>query len=334
MEEGLLGGVKWEIENDTLTLEPQNGDEGTMGKEPLDDLIDDVTRIKHVKTKGILHCKGEVLENMFYGFEELRTADLSAFETSKATSTCRMFANCDKLRTVNLSSFETHNMWNMEYMFFNCINLKKVNLSNFDTHNVEYMNNMFFNCCSLKSLDLSNFDTSKLKDATNMFFSCNELEKIDFSGFNPVSIENYGFGLSDCSALKEIIIPERLEKQYSLLASLYSCDIDERLFCNSNLFAELLVNIEKLAGCDFTKEKELISMVMSSNDYNEIWHWKIYSPTTPDKRLLAIIKIVQHNTDKLDKNNIKFITQILETSGTISDIQAYLNGVPLEDILA
>lgn len=118
----------------------------------------------------------------------------------------------------------------METMFSNCINLKKVNLSNFDTHNVEYMNNMFFNCCSLKSLDLSNFDTSKLKDATNMFYSCNELERIDFSKFSPVSIENYGFGLSDCSVLKEIIIPERLEKQYNLLASLYFCDVDERVF--------------------------------------------------------------------------------------------------------
>ena len=334
METGLLGTVKWKLENDTLTLEPQNGDEGIIGEEPLDDLIDGIDQIKHVKTKGILHCEGEVLENMFDGFEELRTANLSALETSKAVSTCCMFRNCTKLRTVNLSSFDTSYIYNMETMFSNCINLKKVNLSNFDTHNVEYMNNMFFNCCSLRSLDLSNFDTSKLKDATNMFYSCSELERIDFSKFSPVSIENYGFGLSDCSVLKEIIIPERLEKQYNLLASLYSCDVDERLFCNSNLFAELLVNIEELTGCDFTREKELVSMVVSSNNYNEIWHWKIHNSAAPDERLLAIIEIIKHSTGKLTKNNIKSVMQGLETSGAVSDIKAYLNGVPLEDILA
>lgn len=329
MEEGLLGTVKWKLENGTLILEPQNGNEGTFGKEPLDEFIDGVDQIKHIKTKGILHCEGEVLENMFNGFEELRTANLSAFETSKATSTCRMFANCDKLRTVNLSSFETHNMWNMEYMFFNCINLKKVNLSNFDTHNVEYTNDMFFNCCSLESLDLSNFDTSKLKDASNMFYSCGELKRIDFSKFNPVSIESYSFGVSDCLKLKEIIVPEILEKQYSILAS----GVGDWVFCRCDSFIKLLTNIEKLTGCDLAEEKDII-LATEFLDYSEIWNWKINNSVTPNEKMSAIIKIIQHNTNKLDENNIQFIMQDLEVSGVISDIQAYLNGVPLEDILA
>ena len=32
MRTGLLGGVRWKLEENTLVLEPKNGDEGTFSK--------------------------------------------------------------------------------------------------------------------------------------------------------------------------------------------------------------------------------------------------------------------------------------------------------------
>ena len=442
MRTGLLGGVRWKLEENTLVLEPKNGYEGTFTKSDkvlkLFHSTMIITRVEHIKTKGILHCKGKVLETMFAGFNKLKTADLSAFETSKAKSMRYMFYNCDSLESINLSSFDTsnvrdmrnmfqlcgfietldlsnfntHKVMNMGNMFNGCNSLKTVNLSSFDTSKVVGMKCMFNGCTSLEAIDLSNFNTRKVKDMwgmfedctslealdltnfdtrnvkdmssmfrcceklktlnianfntrktgnmgymfrkcsvlkelnlssfntgntfnmTGMFCDCNSLERIDFSQFDPICLKSYDFGLNECPSLKEIIIPEELEKHYKAIAPLYLAT-SIVFFYQNRSFVKLLTKIGKLTNSNFKEEKKLLFTV-TADDINGIGEWKAQQESKVDSRLSAIFKIIQ-NIDIANgstESKIKFLLKGLETSEALSDIKAYLNGVPLEDILA
>ena len=83
--EGTAGTIKWVFDNETLIFEPVDGKEGTCRKSLLS-AISGLSRVtEKVETKGQLHFNGKSLEGAFSGFEKLKTADLSAFETSQAT---------------------------------------------------------------------------------------------------------------------------------------------------------------------------------------------------------------------------------------------------------
>ena len=312
MEKGLLGGVKWEFSEDVLTFTPKNGNEGTFVTEnkPLHKITGNILLVRHIKTNGVLHCEGDVLKDMFCNYHKLETADLSAFETSKATS--------------------------MDGIFNDCCSLVSLNLSSFDTSNVQDMSYMFRGCKSLKTLDLSNFDTSKVQNAIRMFYKCDNLERIDFSRFTPKHIENYDLGLFACGSLKDIIISDELKERYKIISPLFSCDTEMGRFVKKKVvFVNLLTKIEKLTGCDLAKEREIFSSVTPS-DWNEIFAYKRFQGVVPDERLSNIIKIIKHdiNSQYLTNNEIQYATKNLEACGIVSDIQAYLSGVPVEDILA
>ena len=99
------------------------------------------------------------------------------------TSACK-----DELKTLDLSSFDTSQVTSMNEAFYKCTNLTSIDLTNLDTSNVTYMNSMFYNCNSLKLLDASNFNTSKVTDMSGMFYNCNLLETIDLSNFNTSNV--------------------------------------------------------------------------------------------------------------------------------------------------
>ena len=115
---------------------------------------------------------------LFYDCCNLKTLDLSNFDTSNVTNMSKMFDSCNNLTTLDLSNFNTSNVTNMDFMFRSCIYLKTLDLSNFNTSNVTIMDYMFFNCQTLTSLDLSNFDTNKVRTMRSMFASCFELTTV------------------------------------------------------------------------------------------------------------------------------------------------------------
>ena len=88
-----------------------------------------------------------------------------------------MFYYDNNLRSVNVSSFNTSNVTNMELMFYNT-KIVNLDLRNFNTSNVITMGSMFDNNYSLKTVDLSSFDTSKVENFESMFGSCNRLTTI------------------------------------------------------------------------------------------------------------------------------------------------------------
>ena len=118
------------------------------------------------------------LSQLFYGCRNLKTLDVSNFDTSKVTSMSYIFAYCSNLTTLDLSNFYTSNVTNMNSMFEGCSNFTTLDLSNFNTSKVTSMSSMFSNCGNLTTLDLSNFNTSNVTYMFYMFGNCNSLTTV------------------------------------------------------------------------------------------------------------------------------------------------------------
>ena len=74
-----------------------------------------------------------------------------------------LFYGCTNLKTLNLSNFDTSKVIIMSYMFNSCKSLTSLDLSNFNTvkiDNMRYMKEMFFNCQKLTTVKVINCDES------------------------------------------------------------------------------------------------------------------------------------------------------------------------------
>ena len=56
-----------------------------------------------------------------------------------------MFRDCSQLKSLNLSNFDTSKVKNMNYMFCNCSKLKYINLKNFKENNSPTITDIFYN---------------------------------------------------------------------------------------------------------------------------------------------------------------------------------------------
>lgn len=68
-----------------------------------------------------------------------------------------LFSGFTDMTSIDLSNLNTSQVINMSNMFYNCSSLSNLDVSNFDTKQVTDMNYMFANCTSLTTLDLTNF---------------------------------------------------------------------------------------------------------------------------------------------------------------------------------
>ena len=88
-----------------------------------------------------------------------------------------MFGRCENLKTLDLSSFDTSNVIYMDSMFEECERLEELNLSNFNTFNVMSKRRMFYNCKNLGILDISSFTTSNNTNMSNIKENNDKAEK-------------------------------------------------------------------------------------------------------------------------------------------------------------
>ena len=147
-------------------------------------------------------------ESIWKYTSNLKTIDLSGFDTSNVMDMSSMFSGCSGLTTLDLSSFNTSNVKNLSYMFRNCSGLTSLNLNSFDTSNVEKMQYMFENCSSLNSLKIENFNTSNVKDMSSMFRGCSNLQSLDVSRFNTSNVTDMNNMFADCSKLKTLAVSQ------------------------------------------------------------------------------------------------------------------------------
>ena len=150
---------------------------------------------------------------MFSGMSNLKTIDISDFDTSNVTNMSSMFNNCSNLENLNISGWNTENVQNMTSMFSGCKKLDDTDLlniqSNLNTSNVQGMSTMFAGCTSLVNIKLSNFDTKNVKDITGMFANCTSAITIDLSNFNTdelttVGNATYQSPFAGCTSLESI----------------------------------------------------------------------------------------------------------------------------------
>lgn len=136
-----------------------------------------------------------------------------------------MFEECENLKSLNLSNFDTSNTTSMFQMFRGCITLTSLDLSNFDTRNVIDMQGMFQNCKNLRSIDLVNFDILKVETMQRMFDGCMDLLSVSFN-------ENYALRknvnlsemFANCRSLTNLTLPcpEHIRKTQSLFKNCIS----------------------------------------------------------------------------------------------------------------
>lgn len=142
---------------------------------------------------GSTHLKGDEAvpvfsySSLFYQYNNVRTLDLSHWDTSNVRNMNNMFSDTSRISYLDISGFNTENvttMYEMFRYFGNYSGSEPVirGLEDLNTSNVENMKNMFI-YDDLKDLDLSKWDTSNVKTFENMFWCCLELEKVDLSGF-------------------------------------------------------------------------------------------------------------------------------------------------------
>ena len=257
---GKDGTVTWEIyKNGTMVIRPTEGEEGTMdslnGETNAAPWHERTSSVVKIETRGTIHL-GENASSLFWGFGNLKSADLRSFDTSKVTDMSCMFFCCTKLTDLNLQSFDTSNVTDMSSMFLNCGSITSLDLESFDTSKVISMAKMFDQCHSLKNLkqsfdtstvadmsymfcacgitdlDLRNFNTSRCTNMRSMFVYCRELENIDLSSFNTTRVTDMQEMFMECSSIKMLDLSSfhtpkvtTMRNMFAYMSSLESIDV-------------------------------------------------------------------------------------------------------------
>ena len=145
------------------------------------------------------------LKEFFYNCKTLETiSGLEYLNTANITDMSSMFWNCSNLKSLDLTKFDTKNVSSMYFMFYGCSNLTSLNLTNFNTKNVKNMNGMFGDCTHLTSLDITNFNTAKVTNMGNMFLGCSNLTSLDLTNFNTAKVTDMHGMFKGCSALTSL----------------------------------------------------------------------------------------------------------------------------------
>ena len=200
----------------------------------------------------------KILEDCSYLFRyciNIKSIDLSSFDSSKVNKMIHMFSRCYNLEEINLnyfntekvidmshcfnkckllqkiafpSSFHTKKVENMEFMFHCCVNLKELNFpNNFIVDNVLKMRGMFAKCYCLEKLDLRIFNTSKVKDMSYMFDQCFNLKEIliNPTTFITKNVTSMGHMFNKCNNLKDINLSHFEIQNANLLCYMFrECD--------------------------------------------------------------------------------------------------------------
>ena len=195
---------------------------------------------------------------MFYNLKNVTSLDVSAFNTSRLTSTYAMFAWMESLTSLNVSNFDMSNVEDMSHMFREMKNLSSLtlgtfntasatdmsymfsgdeklttlNLSSFNTANVTDMQHMFTNASRLTTLNVSSFNTSKVENMSNMFAGVSSLTSLNVSNFNTAKVTNMAYMFAEMTNLSSINVNSfntsnvtDMRGMFSEMASITSLDL-------------------------------------------------------------------------------------------------------------
>ena len=187
---------------------------------------------KNAATNANATASATDMSSMFASDANLKSLDLSSFNTSKVGSFWYMFSGCSKLtsitgisnwrnskatnmssmfaydgalETVDLSGFTAPVATDMSYMFVYDANLTSLDLSKFDTSKVKNFSYMFTGCTNLTSIGgLNNWNTTAATNMSYMFSSDENLTSLDLSKFDTSQVDNFSYMFAGCSKLTSI----------------------------------------------------------------------------------------------------------------------------------
>ena len=251
------------------------------------------------KIKFVFYKPLTNLNFMFYDCNQLKSINLSDFNTEKVNNMSNMFSNCSSLKTIDISNFNTENVTNMDSMFSNCYSLTELNLSNFNTENVSNMSYMFSNCSSLTELDLSNFNTENVSNMSYMFSDCSSLLKLSISNFKNENVSNMSYMFSDCSSLSELNLSNFTTAKVVDMSYMFSdCSSLSELNL-SNFNTENVINMESM----FSNCSSLIGLHLSNFDTKLV---NKMSNMFSNCSSLKELNVSSFNTKKVEDMNFMF----------------------------
>ena len=125
-----------------------------------------------VTSTGMVSFTGDCSE-LFNGFSQCSSMDLSRVNTSGMTNASAMFQSCEQLAVLNLLNWTTDSVIDMSSMFQDCDSLRKLNLVPFNTGNVTNMASMFAGCDSLTTIYVGpDWNTDSVTISEDMFNVC------------------------------------------------------------------------------------------------------------------------------------------------------------------
>jgi len=80
-----------------------------------------------------------------------------------------LFSGCNELKSLDLSNFDTSLVTNMNNMFYGCSLLESLDISKFDTSLVTDMTSMFEQCSKLGYINMNDFSELDNLNTLNMF---------------------------------------------------------------------------------------------------------------------------------------------------------------------
>ena len=130
------------------------------------------------------------MEGMFKHCHEVKSLDLSMFDTTKVENANGMIKYCYALESILTGDgFTFENATDMTDMFNQCYALKSLDLSMMKPTKAEIMVSMFQDCTALEVLNLgANFATPALTNASQMFDHCDVLNTLDIRNFDTRNI--------------------------------------------------------------------------------------------------------------------------------------------------
>ena len=198
-------------------------------------------KIKIIFKKKMIDC-----QYMFRNCNNIKSVDLSSFDSSNVNNMNYMFGKCHFLEEVNLNNLITDKVVDMSYMFNKCFSLKKIDFpSSLSTKNVEKMDFMFLECHNLSEIKFSSsFITKNVTTMRGMFKKCFELKNIDLTNFTAEKLLDMGYMFTEC---------------YNL----------EKISLNKNFKTNLVTNMIYLFNkCNNLKEINLAGMPQNSSNVN------------------------------------------------------------------
>ena len=234
------------------------------------------------------------LSSMFWYCYNLRTVDVSNWNTIKNRSLQGTFQSCNSLTELNVSGWNTSNVdmnngmlgtfngcsslvnldvsnWtpkktnSIRSMFEGCSNLKSLDVSDWDTSNIQYMFLMFSGCTNLTTLDLSRWETPKLKEAYSMFRDCNSLTSLNLSKFNTTNVKDMSNMFNGCKSLTNLNISSFNTANVTTMESMFLGCSSLPILDLTNFDTSQVKNMDNMfRNCTFLTEIDISSFSVSN----------------------------------------------------------------------